>query len=457
MKRLLTVLLAALMLLTLACQPTPEEEPIVNRADSQAQEAIFSTTAPEMRVFPDRWDEEMVINDNIKVVFEASVEAESNVAHPIIEISRTSYDFETVAGIINAAYGNVRLREQEWSYDELLSALQMAQRGYYGGIDDSGEIIWEPYDGQEEEIATLQMQLASTPTVSTYKDFTEENLKLDGYNDFAVGLEDGSDIIISVAGSESEGIRFLWCRKSRDYGIEKENWILQGDGIPNKDGEVGVPFKYVNITQQEAETMAEAFFEQLGQKNFALSSAFKARAVENGEVVSEGWQLEYGHALAGTQGIAYRHYSASGIFETDETAYVLPWEPEEINLYVTENGVESFGWNNIYVIGEEVNPDVEIMPFDKVQTRIRNYFKYALAWTEDAQREAYGSSIVYVTRVALTTSVSQVENQKETAYLVPTWAIFYIGDEWRRLYGDESVLLLNAIDGSLISQYPGEY
>ncbi|MDO4565691.1 MAG: DUF6034 family protein, partial [Clostridia bacterium] len=428
-------------------------EPIVNRGDSQAQEAIFSTIAPEKRVFPDRWDEELEINDKIKVVFEASVEAESNVAHPIIEISRTSFDSETIVGIISSAFGNVRLREQEWSYEELLSELQMAQRGYYGGIDASGEIIWEPYDGQEERIAALQTQLASTPTVSTYIDFTADNLKIENGKEFTVGLEDGSDMCISVNGSESEGISLLWCIKGRDVNIEKESWVLQGDALPNKDGEVDVPFKYVNITQEEAETKAEAFLEQLGREDFALSGAFKARLLVSGEVSSEGWLLEYAPALGGTQGIAFGNYGPHPLLNTEETAYVLPWKSEEIELYITENGIESFSWSNIYITGEEVNPDVEIMPFDEVQTRIKNYFKYALAWLDDAQGD-YGVSAFHVTRVALTTSVSQVANQHETAYLVPTWAIFYVGDRDGQQLSDENVLLINAIDGSLIKQYP---
>ncbi|MDO4544486.1 MAG: DUF6034 family protein [Clostridia bacterium] len=454
MKRFLIVLLVISMLFALACQPTPEEEPIVNRSDSQAQKAIFSTTAPEKRVFPDRWDEEMVINDGVTVVFEASVEAESNVAHPIIEISRTSFDSATIVDIINSAFGNVRLREQEKSYDELLYDLWYAERGSFEGFDDNGEAVWLPFDDVEERVASIREQLANTPTLSTYIDFTANNLKVENGKEFAVGLEDGSDMCISVFGSESEGISGIWCRKLWDFNIQKENWVMQGEAIP---GEIGAPLENVKITQEEAETKAEALFKQLGREDFALSAAFKARALQSWEIVSEGWILEYAPALGGTQGIAYDHYSPSGMLRTDEPAYVLPWRPEEVELYITENGIESFSWDNIYTIGEEVNPDVEILPFDEFQTRIRNYFKYALAWTDGSQGSTTGVSIINVTRVALATSISQVENQHETAYLVPTWAIFYIGDNDRRLFIDESVLLINAIDGSLIKQYPDVY
>ncbi|MDO4544421.1 MAG: DUF6034 family protein [Clostridia bacterium] len=454
MQRLLAAILITLLLLTLACQPTPEEEPIVNRADSQAQEAIFSTTAPEKRVFPDRWDEEMVINDGVTVVFEASVEAESNVAHPIIEISRTSFDSETIVDIISSAFGNVRLREQEKSYDELLYDLWYAERGSFEDFDENGEAVWLPFDDMAERVAPIKEQLAKTPTVSTYIDFTAENLEIEHGKQFAVGLEDGSDMCISVYGSESEGVSRIWCRKLWILNVQEESAVMQGDAIP---GEIGAPLENVKITQEEAESIAEEVLTRLGREDFALSGAFKARALQSWEIVSEGWILEYAPALGGTQGIAYGNYNPSGMLQTDETAYVLPWEPEDIGLYITENGIESFSWDNIYTIGEEVNPDVEIMPFDEVQTRIRNYFTYALSWSEGSQSGAHGTSVIYVTRVALTTSISQVENQTETAYLVPTWAIFYIGDDEREMYGDEHLLLINAIDGSLIKQYADVY
>ena len=62
-------------------------------------------------------------------------------------------------------------------------------------------------------------------------------------------------------------------------------------------------------------------------------------------------------------------------------------------------------------------------------------------------------SAILVKRIVLTTSIAQIPNQGDEAFLVPTWAVFLTSETNEKLNIDMGVLLINALDGTYINRF----
>ena len=91
-------------------------------------------------------------------------------------VERRSFDAQQAVDYYTALFGEgVELRENQYSYAEVLTDLQNTMKGMFVEIDpETGEQIWAPYEGQEEEIARLQQLLAKTPAEDTFVPLTAE-------------------------------------------------------------------------------------------------------------------------------------------------------------------------------------------------------------------------------------------------------------------------------------------
>ena len=85
MKRLAVVLLAALVLLSaVACQPTPEQEYVVNKKDSGAASKLENESAEvrDAQRVPDRWDE-VYETDLMTLTFSAPIVQKDDGIYPV--------------------------------------------------------------------------------------------------------------------------------------------------------------------------------------------------------------------------------------------------------------------------------------------------------------------------------------------------------------------------------------
>lgn len=99
---------------------------------------------------------------------------------------------------------------------------------------------------------------------------------------------------------------------------------------------------------------------------------------------------------------------------------------------------------NPYTLLEVANENVALLAFEEVQNRVRTYMQLGFAQgVSDASR-------ITIQRVVLTSTLVHVREDLETAYRVPVWAIFYLSDLDEKMDYPQSVLLINALDGSLV-------
>lgn len=443
MKKILCVLLALLCITLTACQPTPDNEVVVNKGDKKAENAVLNSSTEEIvpLVCPERWTEAVEIHDAMSLIIDAPVEVGEGDKHPVYTIQRRSMDAQFALNVVTAMFPDAEsLRVEALSYDELLEDLQVAERGYLEEYDEEGNPVYVPYDGQEEQIASLKEQLAQTNPESTYVELTAENFTpVDG--SCVVKRKDGSLVYLFCV---NETASFFWCHMGRLCNIQKENWVMQ---LQEEEGKP-VEELTVAISQEEAVKMAEEVLSRMGISNVSLSNAIRAQCMETRDTSSNGWHLEYGIVTEGTRGCSIRYYSQNGVFAVTEDAYSMPWDPTSIEIYVTENGVQSLSYNNLYDIVSVANEDVQLLSFEEIQERVRTLFRQGLMWTKGRNT---GNSEVYITKIILTTGIMQLADNLEEALLVPAWAIFYTTDGDMKDYIDQSLLLLNALDGSIMN------
>lgn len=451
-KKGLCVAVLMLCLLLSACQPTPEEEIVTNKGDGVMEEKIFASAVPvtDATELPSHWTETIKISDAIDVAIDCDVRWGDETVYHVEKCKEAEFTPEMVVQIGNAFFGDiVSLREQETSYDELLEALMKIERGYYNGKDENGNIIWAPYDEstKEERSNEIKAQMENTPIESTYVPFVSENIHLRQMDRTTMTVQReerkvGSVFVILVPNNNMINC-CVW--KDTSAGLWREKYVAINNRYTDYEIELAEP----GITVDEAIEKADAFLRSIGIEKAECSYYEKAGWGTISEMYSEGWFLRYAPVLMGTRGMGMYTINSHSLFRVSDVGeYAETYEPECFELYVTENGIEDFVWECPYSFEEVVNENVEILPFEDIQESVRKYFKLAFAWAEDTA--GTGTEKLIVKDVVLTSTCTYVKDDLENAYRIPTWAIFYLGDDEERMNLHNSVMLINAIDGTLI-------
>lgn len=439
MKRAVSlVLLVVLLLSCMACQPTPEEEIVNNRADGALAKAIDAEPVEAYTLeVPERWEETFEVREQ-PVKINAEVLVPDVDTYPVVTITERKLTDADAADFFKALFGEqVELRQQVLSYNELLEDLMLAERGKYRGEnEDTGEIIFER---DEETIAELQKQLAETPVEDTYevmgKTFPigEERALRDADGNVWYGLYYNGGVTVA---------------DTRGGLIQLESWVLQGEAMP---GEKSHGLENIGISQEEAVKIGDAWMEKLGLEDFSLGLCGRARMVKSGgsyEVTGEGYYLTYVRDIGGTVPFYYDLYmEASGLkLEKGEDNYAPGWQQEHIEIFVTEKGMQCISWSDQKEVVETANKNVQLLSFEEIQDCVRNIISYSLtpgwfAGMDDA---------LLITKMVLTTSIQRVADQGEEAYMAPTWAILMTTENNEAHHIDTGVLLISAIDGSIV-------
>lgn len=443
MKRtFLTVLFLMESILMIACQPTPEEEVVQNRKEGSLEQAIIATAAPtfspeEKYGAPEKWTEELEFRGE-KIYIDADIELAEGSAFEVLTVVHDDYSEENVLSVLETLLGgNLEVREQNRSYDELLIDLQNAQKGHFADFNEkTGEIIWEPYKGQEEEIQELKGLLAETSPEETFVSLAD---KIEYPIDAKLIRTKNGDCWYTSCNP----LRFL-LKKHRKTTVQWESIVMAGWAFP---GEKGHALEVTNITEEEAIAAAEAFIAPLQKQEMSITEVQKARELESYtyKVLSTGYYITMVGNPANTVPCLYSGYDGNyflNFTQGEETSYSEPWNQECMALYVTAEGVQMFSWNFRKKVIGTANENVQILPFEQVQERIRTLLEFGV-------REGSNNPI-YITRMTLGSAIQQVANQGNEAFMAPAWMIFFTTEFDKSLNQSESLLMLSALDGSIL-------
>lgn len=437
MKRLYALLLCLLLLC--ACKPTPTEEAVVSRTDDKLEQAIVSTPVPAYRYeAPERW-EEIFVPRNREVRFTADVEVPTAEQFPIVTIRQHRLTADDVTGFLNALCpGEWTVRENEYSRDELMEDLKKASNMYLGE-DDTGAPI---YGANEEEMQRIQKLIDQAPLEDSFAPLNAQSIV---FPIPTVPVKDSTGAVWYLFAKSKEARSSLIIRRHRDTTVYPEQWVMQRGSEPYRPNGL----TNIKITEAEAIERADALIAALGLSDYRVADIQRAAEIRSYTLAecSEGYLLHYVPVLEGTVPCYYGQSPEPDFLPfTDDsmTTYAPPWRQEAAELYITEEGVVSFWWDAPKEHLLTANENVRLLPFDEIQSHIRKLMEYGLG--------DYEGSPVLVKRMVLSTSVAQIKNQGEEAFFVPTWVIFLTTEQDEEIHADVAVLLINAIDGTVIAR-----
>ena len=437
-------LLMALSLLS-ACQPTPAGDIIVNKGDGTLEAAIAATAVPsEQPLLPvdevgeriEHWTDELHIR-GLTCTIDADIVLPDKKIFPVYRVRQRTLDAATAAQVLDyfladatGACETTRTREQ------VLLDLMAARKGNYVSYD--GVSVWEPYDGQEEDIARLEQELQNTPE-ETFGP-VPDTVPLDPPYTYA--LPDGGRVRVQVSQDS------LYATAYGVYSIvQPENWVMDGEAYPGEPA--GTTLKNVKLTQAEAEATAEAFLEQAGLTYLGLAEAEKARILQDitFETLSEGWQLIYVRSDGGCIPVYYYNQQTGYLYQRSED-YAPRWYPEALRLYVDENGVQEMEWDRPLEIVETMNENVLLLEFDEIRGQITQAIEHGYAYMSEKMGGSRQHEVT-VTSIVLTNVLVPMRDTVEYQMLVPAWLVFY-QQQMGAAEPLTAFIAVNAVDGSTI-------
>lgn len=466
MKKGILWIAAALLLLTAACRPTPNQDFVVNKADGGMEAKLSGPAVTGPQTFPSRWDENgYAANDWLTLTFDAEILQKADGLYPVYRTKQHMYSQNEVVDWLNrlapdpvetyqyvATKADVQQRFQEY-LDQLAEqdAWVAAGKPDWGDRDE-----YVPTEEERQQMYTYyQGQIEQAPE-------SIETTPVSGYGGIKLPLshqvytlKDGSSVNATAFADERTNFIILHKNVKTDGYLYYE-YYLEED---RDDPEMKTPaaWKPVTLERSDAEAMLQKELKRLEIEDFSIMRAVPANLYDmDKEIrsVAQGWafRLTRNYADYPTVEVPYEP-SQSLKYGGGDEFIATPYIREEfIEILIGSDGLAYIEFTGPKDVTGRVNENVELLPFDELQTRVKNAFTACLtgSWWEREGKKAD----LKIYRMLLTTYTVKERNSGE--YLeVPCWIIFYDTDEWEaNRRGDmdlmHDALVINAIDGSIV-------
>ena len=456
-----------------ACQPTPEEDIIVNKGDGTLEEAIAAEALPPARYeAPETLRLDPFGTETFQVVVDAEVCVPDVERYPIVEVV-------------------LRTITADWARDMMYKMADgKTIHTYQNEVPTTKEQI-------EGEITLLQQQLANPDAylpagadeqtrAAAEKEWRElleawETLYQEAPDTFEPREVDMSDAAFRTA-SEFRGA--VESGKQRETYLSVTAWYggPGGNVEYNNLVDVGMPFHFdmdsdltdlndVTISAEEAVQIGLDFLAQLGETDFApalIVAGYCDPEWGTDPIPLEEWpqcyQIQFTRSVAGVPA-TYREEHYDGIGADGRERYAPAYPQESIEMDIRDSGVTYMYWSTPSELGRTLNENVTLMPFEQVVERFCDQILYS-ATPAVEETDSVIKKTLYIDRIELGMVRALQRGSVEEWVMVPAWTFFgrtvlqYAGPEpggyplnENNEYVSEtpgySYLILNAVDGSV--------
>ena len=465
MKRICILLLAGLLLIGVACQPTPAEEYVVNKKDNSVQQKLDSEAGEAnmtAQVLPERWDE-VYETDLMTLTFAAPIVQKEDGLYPVYRTRSAPLTEAEIIKYLNILFPDpVTVRqnlptkadiqkEMEWYLKDAQAHLDWQDAGR---PDDGVDRDETPITREEvnEQLKRYQDQINEAPEQNEESPVTAYRVPVVGQEGTLVyGLKSGDSLVLQPPwrGSLYAGIGNKYSDVYRRYEYEFEKQFGEEDLLP---------FTPVTADQATCEQVAKDALIKLGIEGMTLVETEEANLMDSRECLGTGYEFLFvrdfgGYPYLGSNFEPAQHltYGADDSFMANKHI-----RSEELRLFADEKGVKLISFDSPKMIVGMESKNIELLPFEKAQDRIRQGLIYGLTqWAQRYQQDQPGTKMnVEIYRIGLTTYTLHIPNS-EDCYEMPCYAVFF--DEWDRpdsIRNDrntmQEVLLINAVDGSIV-------
>ena len=471
-KKVMSCLLAAALLV--ACQPTPEEDVVVNKGDGTLEEAIAAEALPPARYeAPETLRLDPFGTETFQVVVDAEVCVPDVERYPIVEVV-------------------LRTVTADWARDMMYKMADgKTIHTYQNEVPTTKEQI-------EGEITLLQQQLANPDAylpagadeqtrAAAEKEWRElleawETLYQEAPDTFEPREIDMSDAAFRTAlefrgAVESGKQRETYLSVTAWYGgpggnVEYNN-LVDGISLPfyfDMDSDL-TDLNDVTISAEEAVQIGLDFLAQLGETDFApalIVAGYCDPEWGTDPIPLEEWpqcyQIQFTRSVAGVPA-TYREEHYDGIGADGRERYAPAYPQESIEMDIRDSGVTYMCWSTPSELGRTLNENVTLMPFEQVVERFCDQILYS-ATPAVEETDSVIKKTLHIDRIELGMVRALQRGSVEEWVMVPAWTFFgrtvlqYAGPEpggyplnENNEYVSEmpgySYLILNAVDGSV--------
>lgn len=478
MKRTICILLC---LIFLACQPTPEEEYVVNKGDNTLEQKLNETSTSdvqEMYAFPTHWEEaETEIYKGVYISANAEIVQKAEQRYSVVRTKTTQFTTADVIGKLDLMLGKP-METYEFQYTkaywknalkQYLDWVEERRQWLIDGIPDLGDYdYWTPEENDpyvEKQTAQYMTLIQNAPDElisQPVSNFSGLPMK----QKTCYRLEDGDTAMVLckpnywLVQRKNEGGEAFRVLRSYEYEAAREN------GEP-----IAKAWNEPKMAREDAEAILNREMERLGFTDYVLNAAFPANYIRQNEhasfesfsfiSVSTGWAFRLRRNYGG-----YPVYNAqmlpSQFLQYDSAEAVVynkPIPDEVIDVFIDADGLQSIAFSSPKEVTGIANPNVELLPFDAVKDRILKTLAVCLVGKTNNLGNHFS-----IYRMLLTTYTIR-EKDGDGFLEMPCWYVFFdwpLAEESEReaRRTDQSgewqqCMIINAMDGSVINPDSG--
>ena len=376
-------------------------------------------------------------------------------------------DSVAVAGMINNPFTQERadgLREYFMQDGKLVTQYVRTKQDYDAMIEEAkkghevdGELVFD--SGDERYIERLTEERKGAP------DEDVANL----ITDYPVGGDGFSGRLI-VKGEHTGN---LFCDENNFWYTGVNPFRVEADGKHDDD----YPTVEINMSEQEAVEAAERLLKELNVSGMAVKETGKAYFYDCSYREYDPWSvpdyggylIKYMREFGGMMPVDIESY---GMSDRDQYDMSPPLNAEELRIAVDEYGnIRNFIWQNPTEITEILSEHVDMLPFEDIMARFREFSRTQFSYMKDSAAEF--KRMLKVSGITLSLFSLPAEDNGGGYTYSPCWAfeyknvIDYTQEDLDRLEGlgitplDESeaatnYLIFTAADGASVSSYSAE-
>lgn len=495
-KRIICILLAA-MLLTTACQRTPEAEVVMQRdADRMIEQAQAAPeNAPPNMTLKEQYGIPDMLNftdtgaeGKLVVTVDAEVTA-PEIPLPIVRVEAAQFDQETVSGFWQAAVGDKPMVEKIFvmTKADIEKQIQYFEQVIAGEL----ESVYLPDEAQAElealraQYPTAPESIEPVPATDKLKLMTDtlgnttlhyygiqaqsedETLYIDIRNDrdnkepiTVINYDkNGNETGSSTAPlSRSASISCSWRTAGTHCAFGDDTVMLKRtDPIPNHAAAV------LSLTPEQAASQVEDFLDNAGlSKTLGIFTIYliSNKDVMNGipEATAYGYRICCTR-IADSLSVAFQYnIYTSGGFDSESKGYAPEWHYENMTFNLGDSGMSDIRWEAPMTLLETVTEQAQLKPFSEIEEVARKMLK--IKYEPAARDEHIDSVSINIDRVELSLQRVAEQDNFDKGLLIPVWNFFgkysYTFDDGQYANTEiGSFLSVNAIDGSIIDVRQG--
>lgn len=219
--------------------------------------------------------------------------------------------------------------------------------------------------------------------------------------------------------------------------------------------------KHINISFEDAKAIADEKIKTLGLKDLELNesgySLFYVNTFTKDNIKDGAYNFNYTRKLNNFP-ISYTTNFGGA---SEEGSSAVPWGYEVVDIKVGDDGILDVDIQNLYDIGDVKKENVKILNFEDVI----KIFGQMMEASNTAINELAEQKIYHITKIKLGyCRIYDPQTDNKTGELVPVWDFyggfdldFKDGNSVRDngKYSNESMLTINAVDGTIIDRSLG--